>query len=238
MHAVETIKVDTKRETDVLEGNVGSNLHLHVAYRLGDVDYIPIIQTAFIPEYAWRVVESHHGLRKRCDKDLVFIGDIEPLKHPKEIDQRPTCSMVWLETLNVGVSGRQDIFHFWGSSAARVIVCTARIEDGEFRSGTRFSPLDVEQSQLPRQMVECRTQMESDFPSQDAPLDVGELVDFNAKLIVGRLRVILTNHGYGLQLEELSDGRIEKVEMFLCAVEFQPDAIQGVHTPHSMYTKD
>jgi hypothetical protein len=168
----------------------------------------------------------------------VFIGDVQALEYPEMFDLRPVSSMVWLKALDTRVGGRQNIFDFGASSTARVIVCTAGVEDGKLGSGTRLSPLDVDQGQLPSQMVERRTQMESGFTYQDTPLEVRLPVDIDAKLIVGRLRVIFGGNSYGLQLPELEDSRVQRVEMFCCSVEFEPDAIEGVHMIHSMYAQE
>jgi hypothetical protein len=166
-----------------------------------------------------------------CDsaqRDLVFVLSVD-LVEDKEIQRPAIPSVVRLYRLDDFLSCIGKIVYFsdpvWVKSMALFVRGTCVVENGEPGPSSRAT--GREQGQLPRQMIEARTQIMRDVADEYADSHRRGTVNFQAVDAVACLRIYLDVRAIRLRIQKIPNLDVKRVKMFMCSGELCPWIVQG-----------
>lgn len=215
---------DIKSGDGKRKGIYPSNLCIR-AYRYPNLD------SRATPEKSSNLMTAHRSEQNR--DEAMFIGIIQFTKKKKWAMQIPMPSLIWLKSLNACPISPMDTFKTlrafpsftpkatFPSTSTNKVYGEGRIIGG----GGCF-----QQSKLPGQKVECRTQVVGDFTDYDAPL-FGKFgrAFFYSNRIISSLFIEFGSNDIGIFCEEPFRIFIQGYELGSCPFELSSWPIEWMH---------
>jgi hypothetical protein len=181
---------------------------LHMKY-----NYAVAIVEGLATKDSRKIRGSYLRAEETWNDSLMLIDAVQFMEPPQMLNFRPIRSVVRLKLFDNTKSIREDIPS--SCLSVPVAVCSERVENRELRSTIRFIRLDVDDGELPGQMVECCPEVESKIANENTPTQRRLLSNFKTEDLSRLFRVFFWDKSIWFQLMEVPDFLIQEVEVFL-----------------------
>jgi hypothetical protein len=153
--------------------------------------------------------------RKGCHKqETVLVEIVQLVEYPNHL----VSTLVRLDRLKELYEPRAELL-FLGKACG--FVFGRRIADGKLRFTVRLPAVGF--MCLPRQMIECASQVMECVPGNEGEGDRCLASDFDAMDFISRLRVILDSESIRILVPECPHSRFEIVDVLVGPFDFRPD---------------
>jgi hypothetical protein len=231
VYAVESIETHSVLGATLpLEGYLNDQQFFEFTFSLGGGIYAAMVEFAK-PEDMRASRNPGTDLQEIRNDNLMLVDAIEFMEPPQIVNIRPIRSIVRLKLFDDWVGSGKNIPELTPPSGGFLVELTGRVEDGEFRTSTRI--ISDKQSQLPSQMIEGRSQIESNIANQNPPANRRLLANFKCEDFPRLISIFYGDNGAWIQLHEVPEFPVKDIEVFLRPINLQPNVIQRLHMLYS-----